>query len=83
MFYADFSILPTHGPCSKYNITDTATGNSYDGKIEFEFDGEALTASHCLVFVQEVHQYLHSVDRVLPATWTLPVSNICINPPWK
>ena len=38
--FADFSVLPTHGPCSKYNITDTATGKSYDGKVTIEFEGE-------------------------------------------
>ena len=35
--HTDFSVLPTHGPCSKYNITDTATGSSYDGRVTIEF----------------------------------------------
>ena len=40
VFFADFSVLPTHGPCSKYNITDTATGKSFDGKVTLTFEGE-------------------------------------------
>ena len=36
----DFSVLPTHGPCSKFNFTDSATGESFKGKVTIEFDGE-------------------------------------------
>ena len=47
----DLSVLPTHGPCSKYNITDTATGESHDGKVTITFEGDPLKVSyiHCCV----------------------------------
>ena len=44
MLHADINQLltdpPTHGPCSKYEITDTATGDHFVGKITFTFDGQ-------------------------------------------
>lgn len=42
VFTIDFSVLPTRGPCSKYSITDTTTGESFTGKLTFTFEGDAM-----------------------------------------
>ena len=37
----DISLLPTRGLCSKYEITDSDTGESFRGKLIFTVEGDA------------------------------------------
>ena len=50
IFHVDINQLltdpPTHGPCSKYEITDTATGDHFVGKITLEFEGQPFKVQH-------------------------------------
>lgn len=39
---SDLSLLPCRGPCSKYDITDTATGASFRAKLSFNVEGTPL-----------------------------------------
>ncbi|XP_019863918.1 PREDICTED: acetylornithine deacetylase-like [Amphimedon queenslandica] len=43
----DLSILPCRGPCSKYDITDTATGASFRAKLTFTIEGAPLKGIAC------------------------------------
>ena len=38
VIYADLSILPTRGPCSKYHIN--IPEGEFKGKIEIKFEGD-------------------------------------------
>ena len=54
----DFSILPTRGPCSKYDITDEATGDSFRGKLTFKVEGEpfkVFNSCTCMYIFMYVH----------------------------
>ena len=50
-FLADINQLlqdpPIHGPCSRYSITDSATGDKFVGKITLTFEGDPFKVSHC------------------------------------
>ena len=38
--FVDLSVLSTRGPCSKYSIIHSTTGNEITGKIEFKLTEE-------------------------------------------
>jgi acetylornithine deacetylase len=43
----DLSVLPTRGPCSKYNITDSTTGESFKAELTFTIEGDPLKGIAC------------------------------------
>ena len=50
MLHVDINQLltdpPTHGPCSKYEITDSATGDHFVGKLTLEFEGQPFKVQY-------------------------------------